>query len=435
MKLKRISLTELSMQTTQHSFSIDRTTLDEAQVIIDQVRQHKDQALRSLAQRFGEIGRQDEHESLFIEQRELVRAMEDVDTDVIETLHRTAARIEAFAKQQLSCFSELDFPIDGGRAGHRLIPIEKAGCYVPGGRYPLVSTALMTAVTARTAGCGFVVMATPKPNATMLAAAAIANVDGVLRVGGAHAIAAFAYGTESIQPVDLIVGPGNRWVTAAKQLVAGDVGIDMLAGPTELVILADSSANPAKVAADLLAQAEHDEDARPLLVTIDDSVVDRVEEQLALQLDRIATAETARISLSTNGFAVICQSLEKAIEACNLLAPEHLELMCEQPELVGRQINHAGCLFWGDNCGEVFGDYGVGPNHTLPTARTARFSAGLNVMNFIRIRSFIEMNQQPSDQLFDDVSRLAQLEGLAAHRAACEIRRSPSVLHSTHPKE
>lgn len=418
MKLRRTTVEQLKTS-IQKDTELDARTLGEAQSIIDRVRIGGDEAIIELSKSFGEI----EDQPLLVTVEEIDNSFDSIDANVRETLERTAERIASFAKKQLESLHSLSTSVDGGRAGHTIVPIENVGCYVPGGRYPLVSTALMTVVTAKVAGCNHVIMATPNPNAVMLAAAKIAGADSVMRIGGAQAIAAMAYGTDSINHVDLIVGPGNRWVTAAKKWVSGKVAIDMLAGPTELVVLADETARAEKIAADLLAQAEHDVDARPILVTTHEPLVDQVEQALVTQIEKLPTAATARESIERNGMAVCCESIEEAIEACNLIAPEHLELMCEPSDQAVAKIKHAGCLFYGPFSAEVFGDYGIGPNHTLPTAGTARYSAGLNVFNFIRIRSWIELTDQPTEELLNDVSLLAELEGLAGHKAANEIRR------------
>jgi phosphoribosyl-ATP pyrophosphohydrolase/phosphoribosyl-AMP cyclohydrolase/histidinol dehydrogenase len=279
----------------------------------------------------------------------------------------------------------------------------------------------MTAIAARAAGCRRVAVASPGAPPVMLAAAAIAGADGFLAVGGAHAIAALAHGFEGFEPVDVIAGPGNRWVTAAKQIVSGVVGIDMLAGPSELLVLADETADAAIVAADLLAQAEHDEDARPVLVTTSAALADTVEGELATQLETLPTRDTARAALR-NGFACVVETVEEAIAVSDRIAPEHLEIMTADAEGVASRIRSAGALFIGPGSPEVLGDYGAGPNHTLPTGGTARFCAGLSVMDFLRLRTWIRIDQ-PDAALLADTARLAGIEGLAAHAAAARMRR------------
>ncbi len=401
----------------QFNRSIDSQTLQQAQTIVDDVRVNKELSLRKLAIRFGD---RQENQPLWIQKNELLKAKNRIDSSNRALLERVAKRIEDFASAQLSSLSSLTTAVPGGTAGHTIEPIQRVGCYAPAGRFPLPSTVLMTAVTARVAGCNHITLATPNPNDIMLAAASVAGCDQVLAVGGAQAVAAMAYGTESSPRCDLICGPGNRWVTAAKKIVNGDVGIDMLAGPSELVAIVDETSHPHIVAADLLAQAEHDVDARPFLVATSQSVIDEINQQLRIQLADLPTRQTA-IEALQNSAAILTNSIEEAIRIANELAPEHLELHCSNPESVARQIRHAGCLFIGNQSAEVFGDYGVGPNHTLPTAGTARWSAGLNVFTFVRIRTWLNINS-PSNEIIDDTTRLAELEGLTAHARASKIR-------------
>ncbi len=283
----------------------------------------------------------------------------------------------------------------------------------------------MTAVTARAAGVREVIVASPKPGAVTLAAAFIAGADSVLAVGGAQSIAALAYGTASVRACDAIVGPGNRWVTAAKKLVSGNVGIDMLAGPSELVILADGAGDASDarlIAADLLAQAEHDDDAVPTLVTTSTQWADDVERELEIQLRTLPTAATARRSLR-NGRCFIAQSLDEAIDAVSSLAPEHLEIMTRDPAAVAQRIDHFGAVFLGSGSAEILGDYGVGPNHVLPTGGTARFTGGLSVLNFLRVRTWLEMeHSEASRAAARNAAGLARLEGLEAHARAADLR-------------
>ena len=393
------------------SHSLDRETLSVAEEIVNDVRKGGEPAIRNYARQFGE--RLDE-QPLVIGPEELEAAARRVDSGDMELLRRVAHRVGDFADAQLDCLSEMEMEVPGGKAGHTIEPISRVGCYAPAGRFPLPSTVLMTVVPALSAGCESITLATPNPSDLMLAAAAVAGADHVLAVGGAHAIAALAYGFDDFERCDLITGPGNRWVTAAKKLVSGDCGIDMLAGPSELVLIADETADPQTVAADLLAQAEHDVDARPFLVTVSQSFAQQVVEALQNHLQSLPTAETARRSLR-HGSAIVVDSMEQAIEICNELSPEHLELHCEDAEVISAQILNAGCIFIGEKSAEVFGDYGVGPNHTLPTAGTARWSGGLNVFTYLRIRTWLQLDQAPAD-LIADTARLAELEGLIGHQ-------------------
>ena len=399
---------------------LDEATLAAADSIVSGVRDGGREALIEYARKFdGHVDGQ----PLLLERDALEAAKARLDADDLALLERVADRVRKFAQAQLDALSELEMEVPGGKAGHSIVPVQRAGCYAPAGRYALPSTVIMTVVPAVVAGCGQVVLATPGTSDLMLAAAAVAGADRVLAVGGAQAVAAMAYGFDGLERCDVIVGPGNRWVTAAKKIVSGDCGIDMLAGPSELVLVGDDSSDPATVAADLLAQAEHDEDARAFLVTTDRDLIQKVVAELEQQLEVLPTAATARVALG-NGAAVLCDSVEQVIATCNALAPEHLELHCNDSQAVADKIVNAGCMFIGHQSAEVFGDYGVGPNHTLPTAGTARFSAGLNVFTFVRVRTWLKLDAAPQS-LVDDTARLAELEGLVGHqRSALKRQKS-----------
>jgi len=361
-------------------------------------------------------------ESVLRDRSDLVNALDRLDPQSSSVLERTAERIRAFAIAQRACMRDLEIAIPGGIAGHTCLPVATAGCYAPGGRFPLPSSVLMTAVTARAAGVQNVWVASPRPTDATLAAAAIAGVDGLLAIGGAQAIGAFRRGLFGIPACDMIVGPGNRWVTAAKQLVSAEVGIDMLAGPSELLVLADASADPAMVAADLLAQAEHDDDAVAMLVTTNPNLPDAVEAELRRQLATLPTATVATRSLA-NGFSVICANLNEAIRTCDLIAPEHLEIQCDRAESIAPLLKHAGAVFIGSLTAEVLGDYGAGPNHVLPTSGTARFRAGLSVFSFLRTRTWLRMTDcSGAAPLVQDAAALARLERLEAHARSAELR-------------
>ncbi len=402
-----------SFQPGDPTASLDPETMSAAEAIVAEVRNDGEVGIRVYANKFGE---RTDDQPLLIEKDELKAAIGRIDPADIELLRRVAKRIGDFAKAQLDCLSALETEVPGGMAGHTIEPIEHVGCYAPAGRYALPSTVMMTVVPAVVAECDKITLATPNPSDLMLATAAIAGADQVLAIGGAHAIAAMAYGFTDLRRCDLIVGPGNRWVTAAKKIVSGDCGIDMLAGPSELVLVADETADPETIAADLLAQAEHDVDARPFLVTTSQSVAQQVVAALSSQLDQLPTGETARESLA-NGAAIVAESMEDAVAVCDALAPEHLELHCEEAETIAQVIRNAGCIFIGHQSAEVFGDYGAGPNHTLPTAGTSRFSAGLNVFTYVRVRTWLKLDSAPQS-LVDDTARLAELEGLIGHQRA-----------------
>lgn len=414
--LRRVSPDEVRRQQRP---VVDPSTLREASEIVESVRTGGLPAIHALAERFGERGPED---PLVLGREDMNNALDALDPRDRAALERAAARIERFARAQRDAIRPVILDIQGGQAGHTVEPVHAAGCYAPGGRYPLPSTVLMTAVTARVAGCARIVVASPNASPVTLAAGAIAGADEFLAIGGAHAIAAMAFGCDGFDPVDLIAGPGNRWVTAAKQLVAGSVGIDMLAGPSELLVLADGSADASIVAADLLAQGEHDADAVPILVTTCPALADAVQREIADQIENLATRETARAALR-NGFVCIARDLDEAIAVTDRIAPEHLEIMTKEPPEIASRVRNAGAIFIGPASAEVLGDYGAGPNHTLPTAGTARFQGGLSVLHFLRLRTWIRIEDlAPARPLFEDAARLAELEGLAAHAASARTR-------------
>ena len=397
----------------------DAETTREAARIVEDVRGRGEVALREHALRLGDVGPGDR----VVWDRESLEAARDaLDPADRAVLERAARSIRRFASAQRESLQEIRVPIPGGWAGHSVAPVSRAGCYAPGGRFPLPSSVLMTAVTARAAGVRSVWVASPRPAPATLAAAAIAGADALLAVGGAQAVAALAFGAGPVPRCDLIAGPGNRWVTAAKRIVAGEVGIDLVAGPSELVVLADGSADADTISADLLAQAEHDPDAVPILVTPDPAVADAVDAALASRLASLRTAATAAAALA-NGGVVLVPSLEAGAEVCNRLAPEHLEVMTREPRALAARLVHYGALFLGAGAGEVLGDYGAGPNHVLPTGGAARFTGGLSVFTFLRVRTWVEIDDGvAAEPLLRDAAALARMEGLDAHAAAAAAR-------------
>ncbi len=352
---------------------------------------------------------------------ELHAALESLPRKDRGVLERTARRIEHFARAQLASVAPVEVAVEGGRAGDEIVPVSVAGCYAPGGRFPLPSSVLMTAVTARVAGVREVWVASPRPSRAVMAAAAVAGVAGLGGVGGVQAVAALAFGTGPLPRCDVVVGPGNQWVTAAKLLLSGVVGIDLLAGPSELAILTDEHGNPALIAADLLAQAEHDPLALPVLITNSSTLLERVETELERQLVDLPTAPTAVRALA-NGFAVVA-SEEEALGCCEALAPEHLQLHGRRARAWRSRLSRYGAIFVGDSTAEVLGDYGAGPNHTLPTGGTARFTGGLSVHAFLRRPSWLAIADGPgARRLARDCAALARMEGLEAHARAAEMR-------------
>lgn len=396
--------------------------LERVAAIVGDVRARGEVALREHAERLGDLA---PGAPLVIPRETLASALGAMKDGDRERLERIADRIRAFAQGQRGALGAFTTSIPGGRAGHVVAPVERAGCYAPGGRYPLPSSVLMTALTARAAGVSEVWVASPRPAPITLAAAELAEADGFLAVGGAQAIAALAYGAGPVPSCDAVVGPGNAYVTAAKQLVAGRVAIDTLAGPSELVVLADATADPGTIAADLLAQAEHDPQAVPVLVSVGEAIAARVSAELARQLERLPTADIARAALA-NGGAVVVRDLDEGIAACDLLAPEHLELHVADAESLAPRLRHYGALFIGAGSAEVLGDYGAGPNHVLPTGRAARSAGGLSVLTFLRVRTWLRIDDPVGARdLIEDAAWLGRVEGLEAHARSAERRLGP----------
>ncbi|MEN8113762.1 MAG: histidinol dehydrogenase [Actinomycetota bacterium] len=396
---------------------VDAATLADAAAIVEDVRRRGEEAVREHSERLGDLSPGD---VVVLDRGDLEASLDSMDLREREALERAAFRVDTFARQQRACLLDLDTDIDGGRAGHRWTPVNTAGAYAPGGRYPLPSSVLMTVIPARIAGVQEVWVASPKPTPVTLAAAAIADADGLIAAGGAQAIASLAFGTFS-PPSDVIVGPGNRWVTAAKKHLVGEVGIDGLAGPSEIVVVADRSADPRLVAADLLAQAEHDTDALPILISTSDEVADEVDGELEEQLLSLPTAPIAAAALE-GGFAVAAVDLDEAIDLCNHLAPEHLSLHVENAASVADRFTSYGSLFVGDGSAEAFADYGAGPNHVLPTGGGARYQSGLSVATFLRSPTWMTLTAP--GRLTEDAATLARLEGLEAHARSAELRGS-----------
>ncbi len=398
---------------------LDPGTQSASARIVDDVRAGGEQALRAHAERFDGIA---PDASLVIGREALEQAREDLAPEMRALLERVAERIRVFAAAQRATLTDIEIPVPGGVAGHEVAPVARAGCYAPGGRFPLPSSVLMTTLVARSAGVEEVWVASPRPAPVILAAAAVGGADGLLAVGGAQAIAALTFGVGGVPAVDVIVGPGNRWVTAAKKHVYGRVGIDMLAGPSELVVLADGSADPATLAADLIAQAEHDPDALAVLVTTDAALALAVDRELGIQLETLPTREVAQEALE-NGFVVVTSDLAEAVQVCDAIAPEHLALMVEDPEALSPAPSCYGALFEGRTAAEVLGDYGAGPNHVLPTGRGARFGGGLSVLAFLRVRTRLRIDDRAGARpLVDDAAALARLEGLEGHARSAERR-------------
>lgn len=396
--------------------------------IIDKVRNEGDAALKEYNSRFDDCSR----ETLRISREEIEEAYRQVGEEDVNNIRAAAANIRAFAEAQRASVSEIsDFsPVEGVLLGHRIIPVESCCCYVPGGGYPLYSTALMLGIPAAVAGvrrivaCSPVIKGTDRIHPLTLVAMDIAGINEIYAVGGAQAVAAMAYGTDEIKPVNLLVGPGNSFVTEAKKQCYGKIGIDFLAGPSEVLIISDGTGRPEVSAADILAQSEHDYEAKGILVTTDEDFGRRVIEAVEEQLKTLETAEKASRSWEDYGEVIVADSLEEAIEYANSYAPEHLEVNVA-PEITDSTVQalyNYGSLFIGENTAEVFGDYASGTNHTLPTMGAARYTGGVWVGTFLKTCTHQRMTKSGTEAIAPLVSSLARGEGLMGHAKAAEIR-------------
>lgn len=390
--------------------------------IIKNVRENGDKALFEYCEKFDKA----QLSSLAVTKEEVDEALSLVEPEFLEILEKAAKNIRKFHSRQVRN-SFIINDEDGIVIGQKIIPVDRAGLYVPGGTAAYPSTVLMDAIPAKIAGCREVVMVTPptkdgKVNPVILAAAHVAGIDRIFKVGGAQAIAALAYGTQSIPKVDKIVGPGNAFVAEAKKQVFGVVSIDMIAGPSEILIVADGKSNPSYVAADLLSQAEHDKMASAVLVTDSEELARNVSTELEKQIPLLERREIARESIDVNGKIIVADTLDAAIEIANEIAPEHLELCVDNPFDKLDSIRHAGSIFMGRNCPEALGDYFAGPNHTLPTSGTAKFSSPLSVDDFIKKTQYTYYTKDALKKVAFDVAAFAKKEGLTAHAKSAVIR-------------
>ncbi len=390
--------------------------------IIAQVRARGDRALLEYNEKFEKA----KLDALEVSPAEMEAALQAVDPAFLAILERAAANIRAFHARQVRQGFRMEA---GGRVlGQKILPIEKVGLCVPGGVTPLSSTVLMDAIPAKIAGCAELVMVTPPRadgsiDASILAAAKVAGVDRVFKLGGAQAVAALAYGTESVPKVDKIVGPGGAFVAEAKRQVFGVVSIDMIAGPSEVLVLADGKSDAQCVAADLLSQAEHDKLAAAVLVTDSESLALAVQAEIERQLPQLAREEIARASIEHNGKIIVTDDLSAAVDVANAIAPEHLELCVDEPFAYLERIRNAGSVFLGRACPEALGDYYAGANHTLPTSGTARFSSPLSVDDFVKKTQFIYYSEDALLSAVDDVAAFARQEGLTGHARSVTIRK------------
>ena len=406
-------------------FARTEPTFDVADIvtdIIDNVRKKGDKALFEYSEKFDKANLT----SLEVTEEEIEEAFSLVEPRFIEILKKAAKNIEEFHKKQVRNSFVLN-ETEGVVTGQKVTPIERVGLYVPGGTAAYPSTVLMDSIPAKIAGCDYICITTPpssdgKVNPVILAAAKIAGVDKIFKVGGAQAVAALAYGTETVKKVDKIVGPGNAFVAEAKRQVFGRVSIDMIAGPSEILVIADGKSDPAFVAADLLSQAEHDKNASAVLVTDSEDLANKVATEIENQLSLLSREEIARASVDNNGKIIVADNLEDVFAVANEIAPEHLELCVDNPFDYLDKIKNAGSIFMGRYCPEALGDYFAGPNHTLPTSGTARFSSPLSVDDFVKKSQFLYYSKNALDKVAEDVAFFAKKEGLTAHAKSASIR-------------
>ncbi|MBS1071072.1 histidinol dehydrogenase [Gluconobacter cerinus] len=403
--------------------SDERSVAEPVRAILADVRQRGDEALCDYTARFDRLTLP--AEKLRISAEEIATQADLVPSDLMDALKTAARRIEAFHAAQMP--KDLDFTDDEGiRLGMRWTALDAVGLYVPGGKAAYPSSVLMNALPARVAGVPRVAMCVPSPdgvlNPLVLAAARLCGVEEIYRIGGAQAVGAMAYGTELIAPVDRIVGPGNAFVAEAKRQVFGHVGIDSIAGPSEVVVIADGNNDPRLAAVDLLAQAEHDEQAQAILITTDTAFADAVTAAVQTELETLPRTAIAAKSWEDHGAVIVVRDLDEAARIVNQLAPEHLEVLLDEPRAFSAKIRHAGAIFMGRYCPEAVGDYVGGPNHVLPTSRTARFASGLSVFDFIKRTTTIEADEAGLEKIGPAGVALAQAEGLDAHALSLSLR-------------
>ncbi|MDP6648087.1 MAG: histidinol dehydrogenase [Candidatus Woesearchaeota archaeon] len=412
--MKIINYTELDENFYAYA---ETEELEVVKEILQDVKKNGDKAVLKYTEKFDK----QKLKNLELSKEQIKAAYERVDKKTLFLLKKAAENIRFFAEKQLEQFKNFETEKNSMILGQKVIPLRRVGCYVPGGRYPLPSSALMSVIPAKVAGVKEVIVCSPKITPVTIVAADIAGADRIFCIGGIQAIGAMAYGTESVPQVDKIVGPGNKYVTAAKKEVYGIVGIDFIAGPSEVLIIADETGNPEFIAADLLAQAEHDPNARADLITTSKELAKNVNEQIKIQLAKLKTKEVAELALK-NGRIVIADNLDVAVSTANRRAPEHLEIQMKNPEEIIEKLCNYGSLFIGENTAEVFGDYCSGTNHVLPTNGAARYTGGLSVKDFVKIVTFQRFKGKIPKEMIQVASGLAEIEGLDAHRNAVDIR-------------
>lgn len=396
-------------------------SLQNVEDIIEDIKKNGNKSIIHYSKTFND-GDFSSGEDFIVSEEEIKKAYEMTDDKTINALEKCIENVRDFAQEQLLCLKNLDMKKNNSLLGHRVIPLERVLCYVPGGNYPLPSSAVMTCTPAKVAGVREVIITSPRIKPQTIVAAKMSGADKIYKLGGVQAIGAFAYGSESIKPVDKIVGPGNKYVTYAKKYVYGKCSIDFLAGPSEVLIVADDNQNPELVSADILAQCEHDRDARGYLICFSKDFAQKVADCAQKQLQTLKTGNIAQISFEKST-AVIVNDIEEAVKISNLRAPEHLELMFDGAWEKSKDFTNYGSLFIGSCCAEVFGDYCSGTNHVLPTNSAARYTGGLSVFDFVKIQTYQMLSKEYSKELSILASQMAQQEGLMGHKLASDLRR------------
>jgi len=398
--------------------------IDSVRKIITEVKNRGDRAVKKYTSKFDGV----KLDRFAVSETEINKAYQSLEKETISSIELAAENIRRFAVKQKEQLKDFEYEIRKGVfTGQKVVPIERIGIYAPGGSYPLPSTVLMCAIPARVAGVEKITLCSPPSHQglihpAILVAANISHIDEIYMIGGVQAIAAMAYSTETIKAMDKIVGPGNKYVTAAKKLVYGAVGIDFIAGPTELLIIADESANPEFVAADLLGQAEHDKNAIPILITPSEALAENVIREIEKQLTNLKTSEIARLSIKRNGLIILVKSLDEAFALANQKAPEHLELQIKNAEIYVDRLKNFGSLFIGSLAAEALGDYSSGLNHTLPTNSCARYTGGLSIKDFLKIQTTLRVEDDGLASIGPTAINFGKIEGLEGHARSVELR-------------
>jgi len=393
---------------------------DQIREIIENVRNCGDRAIRIYTKKFDKIGLTD----FSVSKKEIEVAYTKVSKKTIRAIKYSIRNVKKFAKLQYKQYKSFEIEMAPGLIlGQKIVPISRVGLYIPAGKYPLFSSIIMMAVPANVAGVEEIIICTPPPiKPEIIVTSDMLGIKKIFKIGGPQAIAAMAFGTETIPKVDKIFGPGNKYVTEAKKQLFGTVGIDKIAGPSEILVLADDQSNPKFIAADLLAQAEHDENARAILVSLSKKLAEAVQREIRIQLQELKTKEIAAKSWKNNGKIFVCKDEKSAIEIINSIAPEHLEIQTKNPKKYMEKVKNFGSLFLGPYSAEVFGDYVSGTNHVLPTSGAAKFSDGLSIRDFFKIQTYQLINKKINKELYIAAKEMAEKEGLYAHKNAIEKR-------------